>query len=57
MAIEPKDQRVPVMMSESDLAVLDQWRREQKDLPSRGEAVRRLIELGLKASAAVKKTR
>ena len=25
------------------------WRRKQRDLPSRTEAIRRLVELGLKA--------
>jgi hypothetical protein len=29
-------------------ALLDSWRREQPDLPSRPEAIRRLVELGLK---------
>lgn len=28
---------------------LDEWRRQQQDLPSRAEAIRRLVELGLKA--------
>ena len=28
---------------------LDDWRREQDDLPGRPEAIRRLVELGLKA--------
>lgn len=33
-----------------ELAVpLDEWRRRQQDLPSRAEAIRRLVELGLKA--------
>jgi hypothetical protein len=27
---------------------IDDWRREQEDLPGRPEAVRRLVELGLK---------
>lgn len=27
---------------------LDQWRRKQHDLPGRPEAIRRLVELGLK---------
>ncbi len=52
MAGELKDQRVPIMMSASDLAALDAWRRGQTDLPSRGEAIRRLIDLGLKAGPA-----
>ena len=28
---------------------LDDWRRKQTDLPNRPEAIRRLVELGLKA--------
>lgn len=30
-------------------AAIDQWRRAQRDLPSRAEAARRLIDIGLKA--------
>jgi len=29
--------------------MVDDWRRKQGDLPSRSEAIRRLVELGLKA--------
>ncbi len=28
---------------------VDAWRRKQEDLPSRAEAIRRLVELGLRA--------
>ena len=28
---------------------LDDWRRKQEDVPTRPEAIRRLVELGLKA--------
>jgi hypothetical protein len=28
---------------------LDDWRRKQEDLPGRPEAIRRLVDLGLKA--------
>jgi hypothetical protein len=28
---------------------IDNWRREEPDLPSRPEAIRRLVELGLQA--------
>jgi hypothetical protein len=28
---------------------IDEWRRQQEDLPGRPEAIRRLVELGLKA--------
>jgi hypothetical protein len=45
---EKKDQRIPVMMSEEEVVAIDKWRRHQDDLPSRSEAIRRLIELGLK---------
>jgi hypothetical protein len=30
---------------------LDDWRRQQADLPGRPEAIRRLVELGLKVKA------
>jgi hypothetical protein len=30
---------------------IDTWRRSQDDLPGRAEAIRRLVELGLKAKA------
>lgn len=48
MEQEKKDKRIPVMMTESEVIAIDQWRREQDNLPSRGEAIRRLIEVGLK---------
>lgn len=32
----------------TELEAIDEWRREQKDLPSRSVAIRRLVELGLK---------
>jgi hypothetical protein len=32
---------------EPDLAAIDEWRRRQDDLPSRSEAIHRLVELGL----------
>jgi len=34
---------------------LDEWRRKQTDLPSRAEAIRRLVELGLNAKAKAPK--
>jgi hypothetical protein len=49
MADELKDLRIPVMMAATDVAAIDAWRRKQPDLPSRSEAIRRLVELGLKA--------
>ena len=49
MADELKDLRIPVMMAATEVAAIDEWRRKQDDLPSRSEAIRRLVELGLKA--------
>jgi hypothetical protein len=34
---------------EPALAAIDEWRRHQPDLPIRADAIRRLVELGLKA--------
>ena len=46
-----KSERFEMRLSPELIAQLDQWRREQPDLPPRAEAVRRLIELGLIGSA------
>jgi hypothetical protein len=51
MADELKDLRIPVMMAATEVAAIDAWRRKQDDLPSRSEAIRRLVELGLKAKS------
>jgi hypothetical protein len=45
---------VTVRMERQQLVALDNWRREQTDLPSRPEAIRRLIEVGLRAGEAVR---
>jgi hypothetical protein len=49
MADDKRNQRIPVMMSSEEVAAIDEWRRKHPNLPSRSEAIRRLIELGLKA--------
>ena len=54
--IEPTgDKRAPetgtpvlVRLQTGPLADIDNWRREQQDLPSRSEAIRHLVELGLR---------
>jgi metal-responsive CopG/Arc/MetJ family transcriptional regulator len=46
---EPKDQRVVMMMTRSELKAVDDWSFEHR-IRSRGEAIRQLIALGLKAS-------
>lgn len=43
---ELKDQRVPIMMSEDELKSIDDWRFGNR-LPSRGEAIRRLCQIGM----------
>lgn len=50
MAQEPKDMRIALMMPKSLVDRIDEWRRRQSDLPSRSEAIRRLIEAGLEPS-------
>ncbi|WP_456655673.1 hypothetical protein [Bradyrhizobium sp. JR3.5] len=35
-------------MTHDALQTLDDWRRQQDDLPGRPEAIRRLVEIGLK---------
>ena len=43
-----KDQRVPIMMSSDEIHAIDAWRRKQDDLPSRSEAIRRMIAIVLR---------
>jgi hypothetical protein len=45
-----KTDRVTLMMAPAESVAVDDWRRRQPDIPSRSEAIRRLIELGLKAA-------
>jgi hypothetical protein len=40
---------VNVRLAVTALEVIDNWRRKQDDLPGRPEAIRRLVDLGLKA--------
>ena len=47
MADAKKDQRIPVMMSLPEVARIDEWRSKQSGIPSRSEAIRRLVEAGL----------
>jgi metal-responsive CopG/Arc/MetJ family transcriptional regulator len=46
---EPLDQRIQLVISRGQVREIDEWRRQQPDLPSRSEAIRRLIEAGLNA--------
>jgi hypothetical protein len=49
MPDEPLDQRLQLVISRGQIGAVDEWRRQQPDLPSRSEAIRRLIEAGLRA--------
>lgn len=51
MTQEPKDVRLPVMVTRTEADAIDAWRYENR-IPTRAEAIRRLIEIGLKAAAS-----
>ena len=46
---ERKDTTLQMRVSQDFLRSIDEWRRHQQDLPSRAEAIRRLVEMGLEA--------
>jgi hypothetical protein len=43
---ELKDQRIPIMMTEAELQAIDDWMFKNR-LRSRGEAIRRLCQIGM----------
>lgn len=50
-----QDPVTAIRLSVDMRAALDDWRRGQPDLPSRSEAIRRLVEAALKASPRQRK--
>ena len=44
MSTDKQDQRVQLVTTRELLTRLDNWRRKQDDLPSRSEAIRRMID-------------
>lgn len=42
-----KSTPVMVRLSPDQTEAVDQWRRKQRDIPTRPEAIRQLVELGL----------
>ena len=48
---KPASERFEMRVPSDWLAKVDEWRRQQDDLPSRAEAIRRLVESGLGRSA------
>ena len=51
-ATESHDKLVQLRMSQRLFDLIDDYRRSQPDLPSRSEAIRRLVEQALKADDA-----
>jgi hypothetical protein len=47
---ERQSERFNMKASPEFLARLDEWRREQPDLPNRSEAIRRLVEIAMRKS-------
>jgi hypothetical protein len=45
-----KTERFEMRATTELLARIDEWRRQQPDLPNRSEAIRRLIDAGLSAA-------
>ena len=52
----PMTERFEMRLDEDILTRVDQWRGEQDDVPSRAEAMRRLVEVGLARSGIEAKT-
>jgi hypothetical protein len=51
---EPKDKRIALVMTASELKAVDDWSFERR-IRSRGEAIRQLLALGIKASTEEEK--
>ena len=47
----PQDRLFQMRVSEQFLQIVDDWRRAQVDVPSRAEAIRRLVKSGTKSKA------
>jgi hypothetical protein len=54
----PPETGTPVLVrfQAANLQALDSWRREQLDLPSRAEAIRRLVDQALGAGGKARKS-
>ena len=52
-----RDTSTPVLvrLTAEQIARIDEWRRSQKDFPSRPEAFRRLIEMAVEGTFGTKK--
>ncbi|MBA8845684.1 hypothetical protein FHW02_003766 [Ochrobactrum sp. RH1CCR137] len=45
--VKPRENRVPIMMSDDELTAIDDWRYENR-ISTRSDAVRRLVQIGLR---------
>ena len=50
-AMTENTERFEMRVTKAFLKVVDEWRRKQPDLPSRAEAIRRLVENGATGGA------
>lgn len=55
MPPETKTERLNLSLPASLLKSIDNWRRQQEDIPTRSEAARRLIEASLEPTPAPKR--
>jgi hypothetical protein len=49
--LDDDTKRINMVASAAWVKKIDDWRRQQPDLPNISEAIRRLVELGLKAKS------
>lgn len=52
--MQAKSERFEMRLDPQTVEALDRWRRQQSDLPSRAEAARRLMELGLSGDLSLR---
>ncbi len=50
-----KSERLQMVISPEELEQIEDWRRQQPKVPSRSEAVRQLVQLGLETAKARQK--
>ncbi|MCK1685626.1 hypothetical protein [Bradyrhizobium sp. 145] len=53
--LETETKRLNMVAPGSWVKKIDEWRRQQPDLPNISEAIRRLVDLGLEASKKLSK--
>lgn len=50
--VKPRENRVPIMMSDDEMKAIDDWRFENR-IATRSDAIRRLVQVGLRTSKAL----